>query len=543
MASNGLLLFTSTRCVLSSSRVKYNLQNAANRLVAGVLYVYQWLPSHSGVPSSAGGGVQVEDVATQISRCSLVASRVYCQAQHHCPRLDVRCLYQKSLENGSIRPSVPIDLVMVERNTGEENTITQNVVRNFVSQNFRVSNPDFEIEFVNSEREATPLEDGQNPSTEVPLVPFSRLFNKVVLGGTFDRMHNAHKILLTESAIRCHKEVIVGVTDDNMVKKKTLYELIETCEKRQERVSTFLQDLAPHINSRVVPISDPFGPTIVEKELDLLVVSAETIAGGEKINQIRKEKDMQQLEVHAISVYADPKKMNDMEEDKISSSSQRIRMLGDRLKPPLKSPSLPYIIGLTGGTCCGKTSISAFLERHGVRSINCDMLGHDAYKEGTKCFQQVIQTFGQDVLCPSGNTINRKVLARKVFSSSTELAKLNSIVWPEIKRLILEGIEYHTKQGAKAIILDAAILLEANWDNLCHDIWVTIIPKEEAIKRVQSRDKVSQEDAERRVGSQVSNHERAKRATFLFSTLWEEEFTRSQILKAWGNIESTIKKL
>ncbi|ODN00347.1 Bifunctional coenzyme A synthase [Orchesella cincta] len=542
MASNGLLLFTSTRCVLSSTRVKYNLQNAASRLVAGVLYVYQWLPGPGGVPSSVGGGVQVEDVATQISRCSLVASRVYCQAQHHCPRLDVRCLYQKSLENGSIRPSVPIDLVMVERNTGEENTITQTVVRNFVSQNFRVSNPDFAIEFLNSEREATPPEDGQS-SSEVPLVPFSKIFNRVVLGGTFDRMHNAHKILLTESAIRCQTEIVVGVTDDDMVKKKTLYELIEPCVKRQERVTTFLQDLAPHISSRVVPISDPFGPTITEKDMDLLVVSAETIAGGQKINQIRKERDMPQLEVHAINVYADPKKMNAIEEDKISSSSQRIRMLGDRLKPPLKSPSLPYIIGLTGGTCCGKTSISRFMEGHGVPAINCDLLGHDAYKEGTKCFQQVIETFGEDVLCPSGNTINRKALAKKVFASSTELAKLNSIVWPEIKRLMLERIQFHAKQGAKAVILDAAILLEANWDNLCHDLWVTIIPKEEAIRRVQSRDKVSQEDAERRVGCQVSNHERAKRATFLFSTLWEEEFTQSQVLKAWGNIDSTIKFL
>ncbi len=106
-------------------------------------------------------------------------------------------------------------------------------------------------------------------------------------------------------------------------------------------------------------------------------------------------------------------------------------------------------------------------------------MGHEAYKKGTQCFQQVVQAFGEDILTESGEEINRRALGAKVFASPAELAKLNGIVWPEIRRLILEGIQNHTEQGAKAIVLDAAILLEAKWDELCHDVWVVIIPKEE----------------------------------------------------------------
>lgn len=95
-----------------------------------------------------------------------------------------------------------------------------------------------------------------------------------------------------------------------------------------------------------------------------------------------------------------------------------------------------------------------------------------------------MDAFGQDVLTESGDEINRRVLGSKVFANPAELAKLNGIVWPEIRRLILERIQQHTNQGAKAIVLDAAILLEAKWDELCHDVWVVIIPKEEVIGKI-----------------------------------------------------------
>lgn len=65
----------------------------------------------------------------------------------------------------------------------------------------------------------------------------------------------------------------------------------------------------------------------------------------------------------------------------------------------------------------------------------------------------------------------------------------------------------------------------------------------QTIKRVMARDGLSAEDAERRVAAQVSNHERVKRATFVFSSLWEVEFTRRQADKAWQDIKAIIDTL
>src|SRR5258705_414620 len=104
MVSNGLLLLTSTtRSVLSSARLKCNLIAASNRLTSGVLYVYHWFPP--GVSSVTPAASLTEDqIANQISRHSRISSKVYSHAQQYCPKPDIRFLFEKSLENSSIRP-------------------------------------------------------------------------------------------------------------------------------------------------------------------------------------------------------------------------------------------------------------------------------------------------------------------------------------------------------------------------------------------------------------------------------------------------------
>lgn len=111
--------------------------------------------------------------------------------------------------------------------------------------------------------------------------------------------------------------------------------MIEPCEARMKSVKEFLEDISPPLVFRVVPIADPFGPTINEKDIDLIVVSKETIRGANKINEIRKSKGFPPLEVHSIDLVADSRKESDLEEEKISSSSKRLRALGTRLRPPV----------------------------------------------------------------------------------------------------------------------------------------------------------------------------------------------------------------
>ena len=181
--------------------------------------------------------------------------------------------------------------------------------------------------------------------------------------------------------LRCDKKLTVGVTDDNMIKSKKLFELIEPTQSRIDAVQDFLVDIRGQDKENfVVAISDPFGPAITDASLQCIVGSDETKRGCEKINQIRREdKEFPELEIRLIRLIDDSCfEVRNYEETKVSSSNRRIRALGDELRPPLKSfeADKPYVIGLTGGSASGKSNIARYLSDLGAGVVDCDRLGH-----------------------------------------------------------------------------------------------------------------------------------------------------------------------
>ena len=139
----------------------------------------------------------------------------------------------------------------------------------------------------------------------------------------------------------------VGVTDENMLKSKKVADLIEDTEARISIVKTFLDEIRGNEGENIVTsISDPFGPAITDSNLKCIVGSEETKKGCEKINEIRKTKGFQPLDIHLIKLVDDAcHEVVQLEEAKISSSNKRIRLLGEEIQPPFKPYALPYIIG------------------------------------------------------------------------------------------------------------------------------------------------------------------------------------------------------
>jgi pantetheine-phosphate adenylyltransferase len=131
----------------------------------------------------------------------------------------------------------------------------------------------------------------EDPAGHVPR------FRNVACGGTFDHLHNGHKKLLTLAASCCDGVLTVGVTSDSMLKAKEFAFLLESSEQRVARVKDFLQQIRPDLATRVVVITDPLGPPGVEADFDAIVVSSETIGGGLKINDVRKDRGFPPMQV------------------------------------------------------------------------------------------------------------------------------------------------------------------------------------------------------------------------------------------------------
>ncbi|XP_060521985.1 bifunctional coenzyme A synthase [Cylas formicarius] len=449
---------------------------------------------------------------------------IYSQAAKYCNDLDVQVLLSGLKYNiPQIKTRNPIDIVIFDKE------YTENEINNFI--NLRLSN-------VSKKHDILTVHCGGHETLTEEEGEEEKIVEHSVLGGTFDRLHVAHKLILSEAILRSKSKVTIGVTNENLIQGKLLWELIEDKDTRIKKVKNFITDICPELEYEVVEISDPFGPAIVDPTMELIVVSPETVRGGQKINEIRKEKQLHELEIVSIRLIDEPKP-DPIEEPKISSSNTRLRLLGTLFKSVEKNdciPKKPYIIGLTGGIASGKSGVAEHLQELGGLIINCDKLGHNAYKPGCPCYNKIVQQFGRQVLDTNGE-IDRKVLGSIVFKNPDDLNKLNELVWPAIAEEIKNIIKNTDKE---IVVVEAAVLLRAGWQRQCHEVWTTIVPPNEAIRRLISRNNLNESEAKKRLDALPPNTEYVRHAHVVFCTLWQIEYTKLQVIKAWNLLQARI---
>lgn len=309
-------------------------------------------------------------------------------------------------------------------------------------------------------------------------------------------------------------------------------------QKRMDDVREFLNDIDNTLSYEIVSIQDPFGPTATDPDLDLIVVSAETYKGGEKVNEIRRGKNLKELEIYSIPL-VEIKTVLKEKENKVSSSNQRMDILGSTFKEPFPRPHLkkqPYIIGLIGGIASGKSKMTERFQKMGAGVIDCDKLAHSLYEPGEECYQSMIDTFGKEIVDEHGR-IDRKKLGAIVFSDKDKLQQLNGIVWPNLLKKSKQRIkELYEKEGKEIIILEAAVLLQAGWETECHEIWSCIIPSEVATQRIMERNHLSEEEAKARIAAQMKNSFVVANSNVVFSSLWSYEYSQVQAEKAWSEL-------
>lgn len=472
---------------------------------------------------------------------------MYMHSSSHCQEIDIRVLLAHiSNKTGFVPPAYklhkPLDVLVADTDWFAEKWATDYTsLLPALQQSFSDTSVRDKTLVVQSWPDSQQSEsDGVHLKSELAQ-PTLTTYDHVVVGGTFDRFHNGHRLLLSQCCLICDKELLVGITDKDMNNKKVLKELIQPLELREASVRDFVMDIKPGLSLDPVPIVDVYGPTVVRPKLDCLVVSKETARGASAVNAGREEKGFKSMEVVVIDLVEDVCHAPE-EEEKVSSSSQRRRLLGQLLHPLVNKPHLaskPYRIGVTGGIASGKSNVCFELQALGARTISCDRLGHRAYEKGTRGHAAIVKEFGPLLIAENGE-IDRQKLGNIVFSDKAKLEKLNSLVWPEILRLAEQEIQEFASEGVEVVVLEAAVLLEAGWDQAVHEVWTTFVPRDEAVSRICQRNQLSKEEAAKRVDAQLTNQERIARANVVICPQWEYEYTRKQIQTAWDLLQQRL---
>lgn len=123
-----------------------------------------------------------------------------------------------------------------------------------------------------------------------PTGPVLNTYTDIAMGGTFDRIHQGHRLLLTQAALVATRRVLVGVANGPLLTNKTLTELIKPINVRIDQITDILRDCKPELVLDIVPITDVMGPTAWDGGLTCLVASKETAGAIDTINKERTKK-------------------------------------------------------------------------------------------------------------------------------------------------------------------------------------------------------------------------------------------------------------
>lgn len=159
------------------------------------------------------------------------------------------------------------------------------------------------------------------------------------------------------------------------------------------------------------------------------------------------------------------------------------------------------VVGLTGQTGAGKTTVCDALRARGIAVIDADVLAREVVSNSKQCLGDLVLEFGVEILTLSGG-LNRKKLGDIVFGNRQKVRRLNAITHPHIVERIKEELERIRNTGVGICVLDAPTLFEAGCERLCDFVAAVTAPEEMRLARIMERDGLTREQAAARSRSQ-----------------------------------------
>ena len=169
-----------------------------------------------------------------------------------------------------------------------------------------------------------------------------------------------------------------------------------------------------------------------------------------------------------------------------------------------------YKLGITGGIGSGKSTASEFFEKKGAFIFDADSEAKNLLINNSNLNQRIIADFGSQVT--TKKQLDLKRLSALVFSSHSLQNKLNNIVWPEVLGVMIDTAEKAENDGVTLFIVDAALLIEAGFNDFFNSILLITADKSMRLNRILLRKNIPENQIEKRMALQMPESEKQKQA-------------------------------
>lgn len=160
------------------------------------------------------------------------------------------------------------------------------------------------------------------------------------------------------------------------------------------------------------------------------------------------------------------------------------------------------IIGITGRSGCGKSTVTKLYAAKGYPCVDADLVAREVLQPGSPCIVQLQNVFGSDIVEESG-LVRRRLLADRAFATKEGTKALTAITHPEIFRRIDERLNRARQSGAKLAFVDGAVIVGTAFEPRCDGILLVAAPYAQSVARICARDGISPEMARRRLDAQM----------------------------------------
>lgn len=190
-------------------------------------------------------------------------------------------------------------------------------------------------------------------------------------------------------------------------------------------------------------------------------------------------------------------------------------------------------IGLTGGIACGKSTVSSMLVRRGAILVDADRIAREVVDPGSPVLARVAEHFGHQILHPDGS-LHRQKLGELIFGHDQARKELEELLHPPIRSVMRERMaEAQLDHPDKLVVVDVPLLFESGLEAMFQEVMVIYIPRGLQLQRLMERDKLTQEQAEKRLNSQMSIELKKDKADIVINNSGTLKETEEQVEQFW----------